>query len=48
MDTNEIIREWIFDLLTISQEIEENGGSGNWENKELLLSYSDLRYKIMD
>ena len=48
MDTNELIREWLFDLLAIQWEIEENGGTGNWENKELLLSYSDLRYKIMD
>ena len=48
MDTNELIREWLFDLLTTQWEIEENGGTGNWENAQLVLKHTDLRYKIAD
>ncbi len=48
METYDIIRELITNLVWIQQEIDDNGGPSNWENAEMNLKYSDLRFKILD
>ena len=48
METFDIIRELISNLVWLQQEIDDNGGPANWENAEMNLKYSDLRFKILD
>lgn len=48
METYDIIRELITNLVWIQQEIDDNGGPSNWENAEMNLQYSDMRFKILD
>ena len=48
METYDILRELITNLVWIQQEIDDNGGPANWENAEMNLQYSDMRFKILD
>ena len=48
METYDILRELIAKMLWLQQEIENNGGAGNWENGLLNLKYSDVKYRILD
>ena len=48
METYDILRELISNLVWLQQEIDDNGGPTNWENAEMNLKYSDMRFKILD